>query len=186
METKTKGGRLLLKMVEKHNLCMVNANSNCQGIWTRVQNEEKSVIDYVITREAQKEVIKKMMIDESKESTPYRVIKENGETRKVYTGHNTILVEMNLVIDAVKGGTTKSIITQTGYKRFHQIINMEKISKIMDKVILQEAYDEWTKKVEEAIRVIQTKVKKRNTKITVKKTSKNKARYQAKPQKDCG
>ena len=35
-ETKTKGGRLLLKMVEKHNLCMVNANSNCQGIWTRV------------------------------------------------------------------------------------------------------------------------------------------------------
>ena len=105
---------------------MVNANSNCQGIWTRVQNEEKSVIDYVITREAHKEVIKKMMIDESKESTPYRVIKENGETRKVYTDHNTILLEMNLVIDAVKGGTTKSIITQKRYKRFHLIINMEK------------------------------------------------------------
>ena len=39
----------------------------------------------------------------------------------------------------------------------------------MDKVILQEAYDEWTTKVEEAIRVVQTKVKKRNTKIMVKK-----------------
>ena len=168
-ETKTKGGRVLLKMVEKHNLCKVNANSNCQGIWTGFQNEEKSVIDYVITREAHKEVIKKMMIDESKESTPYRVIKENGETRKVYTDHNTILVEMKLVIDAVKGGTTKSIIIQKGYKRFHQIINMEKISKIMDKVILQEAYDEWTTKVEEAIRVVQTKVKKRNAKIMVKK-----------------
>ena len=71
-----------------------------------------------------------MMIDESKESTPYQVIKENGETRKVYTNHNTILLEINLVIDAVKGGTTKSIITQKGYKRFHQIINMEKISKM--------------------------------------------------------
>ena len=165
---------------------MVNANRNCQGIWTRVQNKEKSVIDYVITREGHKEVIKKMMMDESKESTPYRVIKENGETRKVYTDHSTILLEMNLVTDAVKGETTKSIITQKGYKRFHQIINMEKISKIMDKVILQEAYDEWTTKVEKAIRVVQTKVKKRNTKIMVKKLQRIKQGIRQNLKKDCG
>ena len=80
-----------------------------------------------------------MTIDASKESSPYQVIKEKGETRKVYTDHSTILLEMNLATDTVKGGTTKSIITQKRFERFHQIINMAKISKIMDMVKLQEA-----------------------------------------------
>ena len=40
---------------------------------------------------------------------------------------------MNLVSDAVKRGTTKSIITKKGYKRF---TNKAKVSSIMDNLIL--------------------------------------------------
>ena len=34
-ETVTKGGRLLQKLVNKHNLLILNAKLNCQGKWTR-------------------------------------------------------------------------------------------------------------------------------------------------------
>ena len=34
-ETVTKGGRLLQKLVNKHNLLILNAKPNCQGKWTR-------------------------------------------------------------------------------------------------------------------------------------------------------
>ena len=49
-ETITKGGRHLKRLVEKQNLCIVNGESNkCEGLWTREQGEEKSIINYVIT-----------------------------------------------------------------------------------------------------------------------------------------
>ena len=49
-ETITKGGRHMKRLVEKQNICIVNGESNkCEGLWTREQGEEKSIIDYVIT-----------------------------------------------------------------------------------------------------------------------------------------
>ena len=36
-ETVTKGGLLLQKLVNKHNLLILNAKPNCQGKWTRSQ-----------------------------------------------------------------------------------------------------------------------------------------------------
>ena len=40
-----------MKMVRKHNLRIVNAEECCNGLWTRVQGEQKSVIDYMIVFE---------------------------------------------------------------------------------------------------------------------------------------
>ena len=66
-ETITKGGRDLKRLVEKGNLCIVNGESNkCEGLWTREQGGEKSVIDYVITTKRDLNTIKTMKTDEEK------------------------------------------------------------------------------------------------------------------------
>ena len=43
-ETVTKGGHLLQKLVNKHNLLTLNVKPNCQGKWTRLQEGKKSVM----------------------------------------------------------------------------------------------------------------------------------------------
>ena len=49
-ETITKGGRLLLKMIQKEIMSLVNVDKHrCNWLWTREQGKEKSVIDYVMT-----------------------------------------------------------------------------------------------------------------------------------------
>ena len=46
--TVNKGGRLLTQMTGKNNMIIMNAEEVCQGLWTRQQGEENSVIDYVL------------------------------------------------------------------------------------------------------------------------------------------
>ena len=41
--------------------------NKCEGLWTREQGEEKSIIDYVITTKKDLNTIKTMNIDEEKE-----------------------------------------------------------------------------------------------------------------------
>ena len=36
----------------------------CKGVWTRVQGEEKSIIDYVLTNASSANTVKEMKIDE--------------------------------------------------------------------------------------------------------------------------
>ena len=60
-ETITRGGRHLERLVQKGNLCIVNGEfDKCEGLWTREQGKEKSVIDYVITTKRDLNTIKKM------------------------------------------------------------------------------------------------------------------------------
>ena len=47
----TKGGRLLLNMVKKFKLKIVNADPCCEGRWTRIEGQCKSIRDYVIVFE---------------------------------------------------------------------------------------------------------------------------------------
>ena len=45
----SKGGRLLTKMTKRNKLSIVNAQQDiCEGLWTRIEGMQKSVIDYVI------------------------------------------------------------------------------------------------------------------------------------------
>ena len=39
----------------------------CKGVWTRVQGEEKSITDYVLTDASSANTVKEMKIDEEKQ-----------------------------------------------------------------------------------------------------------------------
>ena len=87
----TKGGKLLKELIKSHNLKLLNTSKKCTGLWTRMEGEKKSVLDYVIIDADNEDLVKKMVIDEDKEYTP----KHHVTGRDIYTDHTTILLEMN-------------------------------------------------------------------------------------------
>ena len=110
-ETITKGGRHLKRLVEKQNLCIINGESNkCEGLWTREQGEEKSVIDYVITTKKDLNTIKTMKIDEEKEFGIYKVeIQGTKQCRKIYSDHNAIMLNMDFISKMEAKGKKKPL-----------------------------------------------------------------------------
>ena len=84
---------LLYDIINKYNLCVVNALRLCKGVFTRVNNKnsaEKSVLDYVIFSSNLSDNIQSMTIDEGKLFTPWR----NLQRGKRFTDHNAIIFEL--------------------------------------------------------------------------------------------
>ncbi|XP_066952502.1 golgin subfamily A member 6-like protein 22 [Macrobrachium rosenbergii] len=89
-EEVTKGGKELLKLIRQNKLMVINNHRKCKGTWTRIQNTQKSIIDYVMIKEDDEEGIQIMEIDETKEITPYRISSE-----LVHSDHCAVRVVMN-------------------------------------------------------------------------------------------
>ena len=90
--TVTKGGKLLKDLTEKTNMEILNCTELCTGTWTRQENGQKSVLDYVLVNKEEIKSIEQMHIDEEKEKAPYT----QAEGRKVYSDHITIILEANI------------------------------------------------------------------------------------------
>ena len=46
--TVTEKGRQLIKMAKKYNLVIINKEKEvCKGLWTRLQGQERSILDYI-------------------------------------------------------------------------------------------------------------------------------------------
>ena len=122
-ETITKGGRHLKRLVEKQNLCIINGESNkCEGLWTREQGEEKSVIDYVITTKKDLNTIKTIKIDEEKEFGIYKVeIQGTKQCRKKYSDHNAIMLNIDF-LSKMEAKDKRKTTTRKGYQKYKKFI----------------------------------------------------------------
>ena len=108
-ETITKGGRLLLKIIQKETMSLVNAEKNrCKGLWIREQGREKSVIDYVMTNTEYLNSIKEIVIDETKEYATYRLDQQNQDLKKKYTDHNVILLKIDFHTETIQTKRTQN------------------------------------------------------------------------------
>ena len=47
-EEKTEGGKMLIKLLREEKLAMINGSELCKGLWTRVEKNQKSILDYVL------------------------------------------------------------------------------------------------------------------------------------------
>ena len=87
-------GKALLRLEQATQGVIINKTTKCKGKWTRVntKNEnEKSILDYVMTNESVYDDIIEMKIDEEK---LYRLTKYKGKEIKE-TDHNTMIIEIN-------------------------------------------------------------------------------------------
>ena len=147
--------------MEKQNLCIVNGESTkCEGIWTREQGEEKSIIDHIITTKKDLNIIKTMKIDEEKEFGIYKAeIQGTKQCKKIYSDHNAIMLNVDFISKMEAKGKKKTIIRK-GYQKYKKFIKERQISKIIKKGTLQESYNKWTEEVEDAIKQVQKTVRK--------------------------
>ena len=69
----------------------------CKGVWTRVQGEEKSIIEYVLTDAPSANTVKEMKIDEEKQYGLHKLDKNTAtnENRKIYSNHNSTLINLD-------------------------------------------------------------------------------------------
>ena len=143
----TKGGRLLLKLVKKYRLKIVNAETSCQGLWTRIEGTCKSILDYIIVFEDDLDLVRTMEIDEGKDITPYYVEKVGGKETRTYTDHCMMTINMNISMGIQKSKTYAYVLDKEGIERFQKRLKEEKVSKIIEKGDIRESYKIWSDKV---------------------------------------
>ena len=55
----------------------------CKGVWTRVQGEEKSIIDYVLTDPSSANTVKERKIDEEKQHGLHKLDKNTATNKNI-------------------------------------------------------------------------------------------------------
>ena len=152
-DTITKGGRLLLKLTRNNRLTIMNALQETKGLWTRVQGNQKSVIDYVILNEKSHNVIQDMIIDEEKTFPIY----SNYNNENTYTDHNTMICKLRIDCD-MKQEQTKTLMTNKSYSNLMRKMKEENLSNvIVENKTMQENYDRWSQSVERIIDEVKRK-----------------------------
>ena len=161
MSAVTKRGRLFKKMIDKYDMKLVNEEQEiCKGLWTREQEKDKSVIDYVITDKKYFSTIKGMYIDQNKEYATFKIErKESEDIKKIYSDNNVIILKVDFMTEMQKE-KRKRIITTKGYKEYQQILQHKTISKIMQTGNLQNRYDIWSQAIEDTVKKVEKVTKK--------------------------
>ena len=90
----SKGGKILMEMVKKHDLLVVNKEEKCEGTWTRILGNEKSALDFMIIKNEDSGYLQSMSVDEGKLITPLHVTPD-AERRKIYSDHCMLTTVIN-------------------------------------------------------------------------------------------
>ena len=162
----TKGGKLLLKLVERNKLHILNSDEKCKGLWTRVEGGKESVIDYVIIDEGNVSALENMTIDEEREYSPAGYDKDGEPT---YSDHNVIITKLNWLVteqEQIKKKDRK-VITQKGYQQIEAQFTEQKVSNILCDDV-QVNYVDWKKRVMGIVESNMTVVKKKNPRKVIR------------------
>ena len=145
-EDVSKGGKILLNMVNKQNLKILNAGKKCKGLWTRTDGTKKSVLDYILMNKEDEGLVKQMIIDEEREFTPYHV--EGGRT--VYTDHYSMKLDVNWNMRHKPGENKRTVINTQNNLEFERKTTSTHLNDIWkSKASLQEKYSKWSQEVAE-------------------------------------
>ncbi len=162
----TAGGKMLLSLIREEKLALMNGSEICKGLWTRVEGNKKSVLDYVVVSKENRNAVGEMIIDEEKEFAPLRI--KDSETK--YSDHNVILVKLNVIEPEMQTavGRNRTVVTSKGREKIRVELKEESVSKIWEEPgSVKEKYTKWSTKVKGIEEKHRTQVKKK--KFTSKK-----------------
>ena len=142
----------------------------CKGVWARVQGEEKSITDYVLTDVSSANTFKEMTIDEGKQYGLHK-LEENtatNENKKIYSDHNSILINLDFETPTEE---QKPMKIKKGYKRYRTTTEEENVSKLLKLGDHQESYNKWSAAIETSIKTVE-KTKMKNPRKDIKELQK--------------
>ena len=84
----------------------------------------------------------------------YKIECQNKQIKKTYSDHNAILINIDF-ISPKDASRKKKLITRKGCKKYQTVIQEKEISKILEKVELQESYNTWIDEVENTIKQVE-------------------------------
>ena len=119
----------------------------CKGLWPRVQGQERSILDYVLTSSRLLSTVTEMIVGENKKYSAYKW--EKG--RITYSNQNAILLKLSLVT-AIEKQKKNIIITKCGYKRYRNKLTKKQISGILKKDAIQVNHDNWLEEIHNNIK----------------------------------
>ena len=90
-------GKLLMSLIERHNLVVINGTDKCTGVITRMRKKgglvEKSTIDFFIVCQSLFQMVTKMTVDEKRSYVLTKFTRNQG---KVESDHNPMILELNM------------------------------------------------------------------------------------------
>ena len=106
-------GKILLEMVERHNLCILNTEEQCKGGITRHRNTvrglEISVLDYIIVCQEMKISFQEMIIDEDRTHVLTKYASTKGREIKSESDHNILYGRFNISYRKIKCTSKREI-----------------------------------------------------------------------------
>ena len=149
-EEKVSGSGVIMKrFVVKNNLEVANMGSKCQGKWTRVQGESRSVIDYILMKDTD-DMIESVEIDEERQFSACH--KEDNGSKTIYSDHNSMLIKVDWLatIRNINKDRKVKVMTEKGIERYEEALENMKISEKIDtENSLDEEYERWSKMIQE-------------------------------------
>ena len=113
----------------EQDLTMLNKSTQCQGKWTRLSGEEKSIIDYILIFQEDEQYVDFIEIDEAKEHTPR--YKEKG--KYVYSDHCAITSAVKWTTANIERqkARQKKVMTANSLARFNEMTQTGILANIM-------------------------------------------------------
>ena len=109
-------------------IIIINANNKCKGLWTRIEGNKKSVIDYILTGEENENNIKEMIIDENKVNTPFHIVNK----RTIYSDHCSIILKMNWYMTGkIEEEKYSMKINKNTLQKFQEMTNGKRLTNIV-------------------------------------------------------
>ena len=139
----SKGGRELLKLANKLSLKILNSNKCCRGLWTRQQDNERSILDYILVNKEDVKLVNFMKIDKERDVTPYAL--DQSTLNRVYTDHFMITCHFNWKMEEKQLKQVRRL-DKRNLEAYRNELEAEKVSNIIDDRPIRLSYPEWCKK----------------------------------------
>ena len=147
LEMASKGGKVLKEMAEKQDMLIVNTDERCEGKWTRMMGDERSVLDYMMVKNDDKDYIQKIYIDEEKNMTPYWITKEEDQ-RIIYADHCMMMMIIDWKMMLVETAVNKKYMGKKEYDNYRREIEENNVSRILlEGSDFKQAYTKWSETV---------------------------------------
>ena len=94
---------------------------------------KQSVLDYVLMDKELAEHVERITIcDKDKDMSPFNLKREGKNIRMVYSDHNPIIVETNLVLKQIKTEESRKreVMTEEGKENYRRELEEKEIRKI--------------------------------------------------------
>ena len=150
----SKSGKILLEMCIENEMTIVNKlNKNRQNIWTRIENNQKSIIDYALVFQENENFVDEVIIDSEKKATPYRKVRD----RSIYTDHCAIMMKINFFMsncyEKRLENRNATIINEKGLKCFEKLTSGNKLQNIANREEdINTKYKAWQTEIDSMIK----------------------------------